>query len=57
LLRRAGITDWEAAAAAHAAASAKRRFNATEKRKEKVMSQVAGLHRMASAHHDGGGLW
>jgi len=48
-----GITDWEAAAA-HAAA--KQRFRASGSHKEQVMSQVAGLHRMAAAQ-EAGGLW
>lgn len=52
----AGIADWEAAAAAHAAKAAKQRFSATESHKQQVMSQVAGLHRMAAAQ-DAGGLW
>jgi hypothetical protein len=52
----AGISDWEAAAAAHAAKAAKRRFNASESHKQQVMSQVAGLHRMAAAQ-DAGGMW
>jgi hypothetical protein len=52
----AGISDWEAAAAAHAATAAKRRFNASSGHKEQVMSQVANLHRMAAITHEGG-LW
>lgn len=52
----AGISDWEAAAAAHAATAAKRRFNASSGHKEQVMSQVANLHRMAATTHEGG-LW
>lgn len=53
-----GVTDWEAAAAAHAAAAARRRFNANDRHKKQVMSQVAGLHRMAAATQESaGGLW
>jgi hypothetical protein len=46
-----GVTgDWRAAAEAHAAAAAARqRFSASEGHKQQVMSQVAGLHRMAAA--------
>jgi hypothetical protein len=57
LLWCAGISDWEAAAAAHAAKAAKRRFNASSGHKEQVMSQVANLHRMAATAQDAGGLW
>ena len=52
-----GIHDWQAAAAAHAASAAKQRFNAGEGHKQQVMSQVAGLHRMAAAAQEVGGMW
>jgi curved DNA-binding protein CbpA len=51
-----GISDWEAAAAEHAAQAAKRRFSATGRHKDQVMSQVAGLHRMAATAQDAGGM-
>lgn len=51
-----GITDWQAAEAAHAAAASKRRFTASESHKQQVMQQLGDLHRMAAASQERG-MW
>lgn len=51
-----GITDWQAAEAAHAAAASKRRFTASQSHKQQVMQQLGDLHRMAAASQERG-MW